>query len=388
MMTRRLFAVATTSLALIFAISSGCSEPTDPTADSGTTGGTTGGSTSGGTSDGGSTGGSTEDGGTTGGTTMDATTGGTTGGSTEDGGTTGGTTGDGGMSDGDGGFDVGPIDCEPVADFSSQVGSSGVGMHAGGEVAASNDVFAADTGIQAVWDYINTNKTTEMVDGDSRTTLPMEAETLGSEEKIDITGAVVTATASKSFGNKRFYIQDQKNAIYVRIPNGPTDGTGNAIAVNVGDEVDFTVSKVSIYSAQPQIAGIEDFEKTGSDKKVAVHDVSADNISADLYNRNIRVTGALKNKWKCDSMDTDCTTENCWMCYDLMDDEDNKIATFRSNAFTGKTDPGYFPNSCVTYSGPLSMFPGPMAEGMDLDSERDRLQIQEDNWDWTADSMQ
>lgn len=377
MRRRHYLSVIVAAFALLF--TANCTQPADPSDDDGDSDGN---GTA--TSTGGDTNGSTDDGSTTSMTTADATSDGGTGTTTGDGGTGTATGGDGGTSDGsttgDGGTcevaetggggdgDAGGKTCEIATDFTGQVGSSE--GHGGGNAASSTDVLPEDTGIQAVLTWIENNQAAAEEDGG--TSLP-------DGEQIEVQGAIVNATSFGDLGNRHFWIQDQQAATHVRLESAP--GSGDTL--KVGDAVTFTVTDVSVFAGQPQIAGVTDFGIDSSGNDVPIQEVDESTIDPSMYNQLVRTGGKLLSKWKCDSDERNCCGERCQVCYELVDNQNETIATFRSNAFTQEDSKGYFPDSCITFVGPLSMFPGPLASGDNLDSERERLRLQETNYGWT-----
>lgn len=273
----------------------------------------------------------------------------------------------GGMEDDAADFD--PSTCEVQSDFTGQVGNSDL-TNGGGEVASSTDVLPEDTGLQSVRTYIENNQ--EQASSEQGLTIP-------EGDQMEVSGAVVTATE----GGKNlpfFYLQDQQVALYARLAEG-----NDSVDVKVGDAVSFTVTAVSLFNGQPQIQNITNFSVDSSGNQVPIQEVDGSSLSADKYQQLIRVGGALSAPEQCGG---DCSLPaseregQCWQCYDMVNQEGETIIEFRSNSLTQEEPLGYFAGTCMTFVGPLGMFPGPVG------NSDTSLQIQETNWDWAKSASQ
>lgn len=359
-MTIRRLVVVTASLFLL-AAAPACSGPDDPSGDTGSGGGgeDTGVTDTGGDED---TGTPDEDTGTPDddtGMAEDTMTGGDTGGDTSDGG------------GGGGGWD--PVDnCSVLTDFTGEINSDSAG-HGGGQPASSSDVLPADAGLDQVWTWMKDNRS--KAEGGT---------TEFGDTTLEISGATVVATEpiAENLGNQRFYIQDQNRTLYVRLSEQPTLEEPNAdtAKINVGDQVSFTVKKVNLYQGEtPQISNTGTITIDSADNEVPIY--SQENLGGDSYGKIFRIGGRLKNKSKCDSPMTSCGEERCNYCYDLMNKDGSKVVTFRSATETAGSKKGFPDGACVTFVGPVGMFPGPLAK--DAGAKADRLQIQDTNFkDW------
>jgi len=341
--------VTIASLLLFLATAPACSGPEDPSDDTG--------------------GGGTEDTGVadTGGDDTGAEDTGTPDPDTRTGRDTGNDAGDAGDA-GDGGWE--PVDeCSVATEFTGEIASDQA-EHGGGVEADANDVLPADTGIQAVWDWMENNAS----EAEGGTTLP-------DDETIDIQGAVVVATEAiaSGLGNQRFFIQDQNRSIYVRLNEAPTieDPEADEAKINVGDEISFTVEGVNLYQGEtPQISQVSTITVDSADNEVPIH--GAEDLGT--WGQIHRLGGRLRNKNKCDSSSVDCSAERCSYCYYLRDQEGNTLIEFRSATETQGSKQGFPDGACVTFVGPVGSFPGPLAD--DFDPSQD-LQIQDTNYnDW------
>jgi hypothetical protein len=284
--------------------------------------------------------------------------------------------------------DTGP--CEPNADFTGQVGNTMI-QHGGGSVAQNTDALPADAGIQAVRDYISNNKPSGCTgDGDCIGTFDAPSE-------MRVEGALVTAVEFGSLGNKFFYIEDQNAGVYIRLTRDHPAPGPSGTTVKVGDIVSFDVDQLGVFQGTPQIqrfraSGATEpaFSVDSSGNPVPVRDFTQMRPTPEDFLRLVKVHGKLKNERTCDDVQ-DCSNNRCWKCYDLVRDGET-LVTLRSQQFTGtreneqgqqvpRDNPGYFPNSCLTYVGPVGMYEGPLDESAD-GSPADRLQLQVDNFAW------
>lgn len=291
----------------------------------------------------------------------------------------------------DSGDDGGTGPCTATASFNGQVANS-MDQHGGGTVADSADVLPQDAGVQAVKTYIVDNKPSGCTgSGDCGGNIDPPAD-------MRVEGAIVTATDFGSLGNKFFYIEDQQAGLYVRLTQDHPEPGPEGTTVNVGDEVSFDVDQLGVFAGEPQIqrfrapdATEPAFSIDSPDNAVPVRDFSEMSPTPDEYHRLVKVHGSVTNESTCDS-EQDCANNMCWKCYDLMRDGE-KIATLRSQEFTGtrtndqgqevpRENPGYFDGACVTYVGPVGMFPGPLEEGAD-GTQTERLQLEVENFSWT-----
>ncbi len=271
----------------------------------------------------------------------------------------------------DGGIDFDPSTCEVQSDFNGQIGNTDV-TKGGGTPASSTDALPEDTGLQAVYDYMEANAE------DARSE---DGLSLSEEDQIEVTGAIVTATEGGE-NLPFFYLQDQQRALYARLSEGH-----DSVDVTVGDEVSFTVTGVSIFSGQPQIQDITGFSVDSEDNDVPIQNVGQSTPSLDRYQQIVRVGGALTEGRQCGG---DCSLPagdrdgQCWQCYDMLDQEGETIIEFRSNSLTQDEPLGYYAGTCMTFVGPLGQFPGPLAENADDPT----VQVQETNWDWGQSASQ
>lgn len=245
---------------------------------------------------------------------------------------------------GDTGLGFDPSTCEVQNDFTGQIGNSD--LTSGGGVAASdNSVFPEDTNLQTVQTTID-----DQIDGEDGTVALSDS---GTPDPIEVSGSIVTSVEYAESG--RFFVQDQNVALYVR------SSTEQAVDLKVGDAISFTVTEIGKFGGTPQIQGFSDLTVDSSGNEVAIHDVDMDSLSEDRLQQIVRVGGSLTAPSECGNA----------LCYDMLNQEGEKIIDFRSFTFADQEDPGYFPGTCLTFVGPLGQFDGD-------------FQIQELNRNWVT----
>ena len=286
--------------------------------------------------------------------------------------------------------DVGPCN---ASGWQGQM--AGNGDHSGGTLSNDPSVLPEDTGIQAVRDYINSNKP----NGCGPDQQDCTGTTVVTDTTLSVDGATVTATDFGPLGNAFFYVQDQQAGMYVRLDQAHppifSENTSDNVTqfLKVGSEVSFDVSVVGVYAGQPQIQGFaaptnpeagpdnleypsetgDSFNVTDTGKSVYVKDYTSEgaSLAGEDYYTMVKIHGRLEKTGSCGSG---------WFCYNMMRDGEN-LVTVRSQENTQMGSNGYPENLCMTYVGPVGMFPGPVAENSTPLVER--LQLEVENFAWT-----
>nr|MBA2662620.1 hypothetical protein [Lujinxingiaceae bacterium] len=160
---------------------------------------------------------------------------------------------------------------------------------------------------------------------------------------IQITNAIVIATSFRT--NLQFWIQDSNSAIQLYL----TQPLAIGIDIAVGQRVSFVATHSTVYSGQPQISSVSNFQVNSYDNPVPYIERTGQDITMNAhYYRNVRVSGQLGQ--------TATACGGSSFCYDLTHGPASapKTVVFRS-ASTSLT-----PGACVTFLGPVVAFPGPL----------------------------
>lgn len=296
------------------------------------------------------------------------------GGSQDDGGQDDGGQDDGGQEDGGHEDDVGePLNC-PDNDFfigQTYVPDDGMGnpdrdavdSHNGGNAVEASQVALVDAGLEAVVDAVP-----DTIDDDST---PDDDEGAAQVE-LDVVQALVVGTGRTDNpqtddvfeGNAQLYLQDADAAVMLWFAFD--EGEGPDEAVRVGDRVSMTVTEVKNFDGHPEITGATGFQIVDRDNDVPYTDLTGDEIPADLYGQNVRVSGELTDE------NGACPAGSPSICYELTHGEQRRTVSFRSSSSLLQE------GDCVTYFGPLGAFPAPL----NPDDDPVVPQLDSVNWEW------
>lgn len=259
--------------------------------------------------------------------------------------------------------------CAPGDTFFGQIGkrSSPKNPHYGGT--PTTDSLQSSAGLQSVIDEIKSIKSDKggswpTTTDDMGNQAPKTVELTGSDS-IDITGAVVTSTSFKSNnfdkGQQVFWLQDADTPILVFL-----DQPLGSPTIEVGARLDFTVTGVKLFSGKPEITKMSDVSvQQNADDSVPYVDATGRSLDEDDWAKIVRIGGqVIREK-------SDCPGLPDGHCYVLEHGQSEETIEFRVDMGT------YQVGDCVTFAGPLSLFPGPLASG-------DKTpQLEEKNFDWT-----
>ena len=227
-------------------------------------------------------------------------------------------------------------DCEVDEDFWGQLGTDV--DNAGGN--PTTDAFTESAGIGDVVAYLEgelDDYSPEEID-DGR---PLSFEP---DEAIEIDSATVTAV--EYISDAWFWIGDADAGMYVRLPEGSNvDETPT-----VGDHVSFSVDEVGTFGGDPQIQELSGWTIESSDNDVHYVELGDDELDRDEHFARIARVGGLltDNQWECGSNN----------CFEMRYGNDGQYtATFQTPS--DFDDPG----ECLTFVGPISVFPGIYSEG-------------------------
>ncbi|MFB6265251.1 MAG: hypothetical protein ABEL76_16755 [Bradymonadaceae bacterium] len=260
--------------------------------------------------------------------------------------------------------------CAPGSSFFGQIGKrpSKKNPHFGGT--PSKGAPQTSSGLQDVIDEIKSIKKNN--GGKWPTTTDMKGNktpktvTLGSGEKVQVDGAVVTATSFKSTnfdnGQKVFWLQDADTPMLVYLDKKLSSPT-----IRVGQRLNFTVTGVKLFGGTPEITKISNVSvKKNAGDSVPYVAASGKDLSADDWAKVVRIGGQIvREKPKCPGLPDG-------HCYVLAHGQSNEKIEFRVEMGSYKL------GDCVTFVGPLGLFPGPLASGDKT------VQLQEENFDWTT----
>ena len=228
------------------------------------------------------------------------------------------------------------LECEADPDFFGQIGTDLDDVPNSGGTPTSSP-FSEDAGVEEVRTFI-ADEFDELDSGDTggpRSFTP--------DDPIEIDGAIVTAVehVSDSF----FWVEDSEAGVYVRL------GDGVDPEPNVGDEVSFDVEEAGTFNADPQVTEISNWEVDDSDQEVSYTDVTDGIDIDDQYARNIRVGAEIQG----DS--SPCGGDQ--FCYDVVYGEYGQFTSeFRFYGEDGEYEDPYDEGDCMTFTGPLMVFPG------------------------------
>ncbi len=256
----------------------------------------------------------------------------------------------GGNTDTGGGTDTStPVEeCEGNTTFFGQVG--GDKAPNGGTWTTDKTELKDDAGIQAVLDAVPNVPGKDRVQQD-HTASPLE-----------IRGATIIATFAKDASKGVFWVQDQKAGLRIRLSKA--DNVSEI--VRVGQIVDFDITGTQNFEGHIQVEKLTNFTIVEQTSAVPYTDLTGNDISADLYNTNVRVDGQLVGEGNpCGGSET-----NPSICYNLV--HGDKTVEFRSASQFLKT------GACVTFFGPLNINPGPSRD----DVTEPKVQLDTTNYDW------
>jgi len=238
-----------------------------------------------------------------------------------------------------------PVACSLLTNFYGQIGGSGPSD--GG--APTLDGLDYDANLTAVYAAVPTTQ-------DNPDT-PNVDEGRADNLDIQVTGALVTATYGGNVSNTRFFLQDQDSVIRVFLDQGEQQTT----AIKVGQRLSFTVTATRNFGGTPQIAKLSNLTVDSEGNSVPYSDATGTDLTIDDFGRIVRVFGVITAE------NGDCGGGNT--CYTL-DHGDNKSVILRSRSDFLAV------NQCVTFAGPASAFPGPLADG------NKTIQLDQTNFGW------
>ncbi len=220
--------------------------------------------------------------------------------------------------------------CEVDEDFFGQIGADSDASNSGG--VPTSAPFGDDAGLGELVDFLEDELAEADVD---------DNPTFDVDPPITVDSAVVTAVehVSDSF----FWVGDSEAGMYVRL------GDGVSPEPTVGDRVSFEVDEVGTFAGNPQINAISDWTVDETDVDVSYVEVGDDEIDADgHFARIVRAGGQLTS----DSYG--CGGDN--YCNEVAYGADGEYTTeFR---YYGGDGASYSEGDCVTFVGPLRVFPG------------------------------
>ncbi|MEZ4461740.1 MAG: hypothetical protein R3E66_18865 [bacterium] len=237
-----------------------------------------------------------------------------------------------------------PVQCLLLENFYGQIGAEG--EHSGGAPDA-NGTLDFDAGLQAAYDA--TPLTEDNMDtadvNEGRVTVDLQ-----------VTGALVTATTFDAFANKTFWLQDQNTAIRVRLDAAVPQDT----VIKVGQKVSFHITELQNFGGIPQIAVLDSLVVDSEGNAVPYREATGTDITIDDFDKNVRVFGTITDAGM------PCGGDN--NCFTLA--HGDKTTIFRTKSqFIEQGD-------CLTFTGPASGFPGPLATG------EKTIQVDQVNFDW------
>ena len=190
---------------------------------------------------------------------------------------------------------------------------------------------------------------------------------LDAGQQVTVTNAVVTST---SFSGRRITFQDTNGAAlaFFTTDTQPKDGDGNPLTFTVGQRASFTITKVVRYGCNtPQISEVSDMVLTDSTDGVFVEERTGTEITKADWGKMVRVGGTIT------TAPAGCGGSNQCVTVEHGDGANKKTALLRtSSMFLTDANLG----KCFTFVGPVSSFPGPLADGS-VDIQLDSV-----NWDW------
>ncbi len=282
---------------------------------------------------------------------------------TSNGNTSNGNTSNGNTSNGN----TNGLTCEDISMFTGQIGREANGF-GGGVFSTEQGEYAADSGIAAVLAAVDQG----VMDG---TIVDKEAVELTGDDRIDVTGAIVTSTSGAADGSKpaRYWFQDQQGAIYAFLGDqidslSVTDADGNEVTLRTGQQVDFTVTGIGTFDYSPQITDLENVTVTNPEATVGVVDVDGVTISIEEhFGKVARVYGTLGASSECGV--------TCWELEYEGASGPETITLRTGDRFLETGD-------CVSYTGPVGAFPGPYVTEDEMDDRTPSLQLNIANDAW------
>ncbi len=257
-------------------------------------------------------------------------------------------------------------ECGVTIDYYGQIASTnGIG----GGVPAE-EALTDDAGLDELYNFLNApdlskaTVTDTLQDANDATSIVGNTYTFN--EPIQITQAVVIAGWNAQ--NRVFWLEDQKHAIPVRLPDKHTQFT---VQLKVGDAVTFKVNQLATFNGTPQIAEVSELTVDSSGNKISVVERTGMELSeADLY-KTVRVQGIIEEG-----------TGPCggsYVCFNMK--HGDKTVVYRSQSTFDEI------GDCITFTGPLGLFPGQYKRGEDGNLEVQAfdladLQLSGDNFDW------
>ena len=275
--------------------------------------------------------------------------------------------------------------CTPDERFKGQI--EGTRAFQGGKYATSDASYAADAGLEALFNFIKAQKDSLTPDNRDTANLNEGINILPAEQQTLISGATVTATWPTRASQIAMFIQDKKRAMVIFVPaakdaNGVTNQYKNAAGetvpipeltlkgggaptFKVGQRINFKPVGVQVFNGTPQIAIIDELEIVSEDQDVYVEDMNGKDFDVNAqWGKMVRVAGRLKNLTMCGTG---------FRCFDMMHGSDeSKMVLFRTNSnfITEATL-----DKCVTWIGPVGSFPTIL-------SDAPKAQLNTDNYDW------
>ncbi len=237
-----------------------------------------------------------------------------------------------------------PAACLLLENFYGQINPDG--EHTGG-APDPNGVLDYDAGLKAVYDAVP-------LVSDNMDTADVN-EGLATVD-LQVSGALVIATTFDNFANETFWLQDKNTAMRVRLNTGATQ----EVVIKVGQRISFHVTELINFSGVPQIALLDTVVVDSTGNPVPFREATGTDLTIADFDRNVRIAGTIADSGM------DCGGTN--KCYTF--NHGDKSTLFRTKSqFIEMGD-------CLTFLGPVSGFPGPLATGAKT------IQVDQVNFDW------
>ncbi len=255
-------------------------------------------------------------------------------------------------------------ECQTRALYEGQMGNTNPAKGGGGSFVIGDGAYEADAGLSLVNESVSAALTDGTITEDDEDTMDVSEDELvfADGEELVITGAVVTSTAYErkdDAGNfslaARLTFQDQKVGVLAFIDGITMDKDGNAIVVKVGDKLNFKVKAVRGFGGDtPQISQIVEVEKVGENVDVGVIEKTGSALTVEEYQKLVRVHGVVTS-----AEGAACGGSS--FCFDI--EHEGQTTTLRISDNISRLPMN---GDCITYVGPASSFPGPLADSVTM----------------------